>query len=95
MIVRIVQDQRCQSAHPAARVRAKPAAVVRPPVARRRQRIGVKKNMEERIRNRNFKIKRLLAQPKNADVKKNAVVVRKTVVRRKTIIPAEVREAQY
>ena len=43
MIVRIVQDQRCQSAHPAARVRAKPAAVVRPPVARRRQRIGVKK----------------------------------------------------
>ena len=51
--------------------------------------------MEERIRNRNFKIKRLLAQPKNVDVKKNAVVIRKTVVRRKIIFPAEVRKAQY
>ena len=75
--------------------RAKRAAVVRPPGQRKvpRQRIGVK-NIEGRIRNRNFKIKRLLAQPKNIDVKKHGVVVQKIVVRR-TIFPAEVRRAYY
>ena len=53
-----------------ARAKAKPSAAVRPPGQRRvpRQRIGVK-NIEERIRNRTFKIKRLLPQPKYVDVK--------------------------
>ena len=52
------------------RVRAKPVAAVRPP----RQQTGVK-NIERRIRNRTFRIKRLLAQPKNVDDKRRGVVV--------------------
>ena len=35
-----------------------------------------------RIRNRHYKIKRHLAQPKNIDVKQNGRVVRRMVVRR-------------
>ena len=52
------------------RAKAKPSAAVRPPGQRRvpRQRSGVKNN-EERIRNRTFKIKRLLPKPKYVDVK--------------------------
>ena len=75
--------------------RAKRAAGVRPSGQRKvpRQRIGVK-NIEGRIRNRTFQIKRLLAQPKNVDVKKHSVVVQKMVVRR-TIFHAEVRRAYY
>ena len=65
MIARIVQDQTHQAARQEARTRAKLAAAVTPPT----QWIGVK-NIEGRIRNRTFKIKRLLAQPKNVDVKK-------------------------
>ena len=57
---------------------------------RPRQRIGVK-NIEGRIENKTFEIKRLLAQPKNVDVKKNGVVVCKMVVKRRTIFPGEVR----
>ena len=94
MIARIVQDKRHQAAR--ARARVKPAAAVRPPGQRRipRHRIGVK-NIEGRIRNRTFKIKKLLAQPKNVDVKKRGFVLRKMVVRRKTIFPAEVGRAYY
>ena len=42
-----------------------------------------------------LKIKKLLAQPKNVDVKKRGFVLRKMVVRRKTIFPAEVGRAYY
>ena len=75
MIVRIVQDQRRQAARARARARAKPAATVRPPGQRRvpRQRIGVK-NIDGRIRNRTFKIKRLLVQPKMSMLK-NAMLL--------------------
>ena len=90
MIARMVHDQRRQAARQAARARAKPAAAVIPT----RQQIGVK-NIEGRICNRTFKIKRLLAQPKNVYVKKSGVVVPKMVVRRRTIFPAEVRRAYY
>ena len=38
-----------------------------------------------RIRNRHYKIKRYLAQPKNIDVKQNGRVVRRMVVRRQSI----------
>ena len=67
MIERIVQDQRRQAVRVS--VRAKRAAAVRPPGQRKvpRQRIGVK-NIEGRIRNRTFKINRLLVQPKYVDV---------------------------
>ena len=68
MILRIVADQRRQ----AARVGA--AANKSGPSNQRRrkqsrQRIGVK-NIEGRIRGRISKVKRLLAQQKNIDVKK-------------------------
>ena len=78
-------------------VRAEVAAVA--PVARpaprgrrgrpRRQVAGVK-NIEGRVRNKRFKIKRLLPKPRNIEVKKRGVVVRRMVVRRETIFPAEV-----
>ena len=91
MIARIVQDLRGQVVRQVTKARAKPATAVRLP----RQRVGVK-NIEGRIRNRTFKTKRLLAQPKNADVKKRGVVVvGKMVVRRWAIFPAEVRRAYY
>ena len=90
MIARMVHDQRRQAARQAARARAKPATAVIPT----RQQIGVK-NIEGRICNRTFKIKRLLAQPKNVCVKKSGVVVPKMVVRRRAIFQAEVRRAYY
>ena len=73
MIARIVSYQRRQVARAAA---AKP----RPSNQRRRrqpkQRIGVK-NIEGKVHSRTFKINRLMAQPKNINVKKNDVIVRK------------------
>ena len=46
---------------------------------------GEKNNDRIRIRNRRYKIKRYVAQPKNVDVKQNGRVVRRMVVRRQTI----------
>ena len=75
------------------------APVARPAVRRRRGRprrqVAGVKNIEGRVRNKQFKIKRLLAQPKNIEVKRRGVVFCKMVVRRKTIFPAEVRRAYY
>ena len=67
IIARIVADQRRQAAGAAAANKSGPSNQRR----RRqpRQRIGVK-NIEGRIRGRSFKIKRLLAQQRNIDVKK-------------------------
>ena len=48
-----------------------------------------------RIRNRHYKIKRYLAQPKNIDVKQNGRVVRRMVVRRQTIYPITLRRQEY
>ena len=50
--------------------------------------MGQKNNDRVRIRNRHYKIKRFLAQPRNIDVKQNSKVVRRMVVRRKTIYPS-------
>ena len=76
-------------------VTAAPPAAAASPVARpaprgrrgrpRRQVAGVKNN-EGRVRNKRFKIKRLLQR---------GVVVCRMVVRRETIFPAEVRRAYY
>ena len=68
VIARIVADQRCQA------VRGAAAASKEGPSNKRRrrqprQRIRVK-NIEGRICGRSFKIKRLLAQERNIDVKK-------------------------
>ena len=57
--------------------------------------MGQKNNDRVRIRNRRYKIKRFLAQPKNIDVKQNGRVVRRMVVRRKTIYPSNRRRREY
>ena len=62
--------------------------------ARRRARSGVK-NIEGRITNRTFKIKKLIAKPKNIEVKKNGQVVRKMTVQRRVIFPGERRRVCY
>ena len=48
-----------------------------------------------RIRNRRYKIKRFLAQPRNIDEKQNCRVVRRMVVRRKSIYPSTRRRREY
>ena len=50
--------------------------------------MGQKSNDRVRIRNRRYKIKRFLAQPRNIDVKQNGRVIRRMVVRRKRIYPS-------
>ena len=57
--------------------------------------MGQKNNDQIRIRNRRYKIKRLIAQPKNVEVKRNGVVVRRILVRRKAIFPSARRRREY
>ena len=54
-----------------------------------------KNNDRVRIRNRCYKIKRILAQPRNIDVRHNGRVVRRMVVRRVTIYPNTRRRREY
>ena len=71
------------------RVQMRPRRPVRPP------KMGVK-NMERiRIRNRRFKTKRMMEQPRNVKVKRNGRVVSRMVVRRRTIYPGENRRNYY
>ena len=91
--------QAATAAPPAAAGAAAGASVARPaPKGRRgrprRQVVGVN-NIEGRVRNKRFKIKRLLPQPRNIEVKKRGVVVRRMVGRKETIFPAEIRRAYY
>ena len=58
-------------------------------------RMGVKNIENRRIRNRRYKTKRILAQPKNVEVKHNGRVVRRMVVRRSTIYPGSKRKNYY
>ena len=44
--------------------------------------MGVKNMGRLRIRNRQFKIKRMMKQPRNVEVKQNGRVVQRMVVRR-------------
>ena len=73
------------------------APVARPaPRGRRgrpRRQVACMKNIEGLVRNKRFKIKRLLQQPRNTEVKKRGVVVHRMVMKRETIFPAEVRRA--
>ena len=57
--------------------------------------MGQKNNDRVRSRNRRYKIKRFLAQPRNIDAKQNGRVVRLMVVRRKTIYPSARRRREY
>ena len=72
-IIQVIQNQKMS------RTQMRPRRPVRP--AGR----GEKNNDRIRIRNRRYKIKRYVAQPKNVDVKQNGRVVRRMVVRRQTI----------
>ena len=91
MIARIVADQKRQTARAAA-VANKPGQSNQRKRRQSGQRIGVK-SIEGRNRGRSFKIKRLLGQQRNIDVKKkNGLVVRKMVVCRRTISPVEVKK---
>ena len=101
MIPRIVSDQR-RKQHlqqlQQQRLAAKPgpSGVPRkPPVARRARARASIKNIKGRIHNKTFKIKKLIVQPKNVDVKKNSQVVRKMTARRRAIFPGEPRGGQY
>ena len=57
--------------------------------------MGQKNNDRVRIRNRRYKFKIFLVQPRNIDVKQNGRVVRRMVVRRKTIYPSARRRREY
>ena len=57
--------------------------------------MGQRNNNRRRVRNRRFKIKRFMLQPKNIDVKHNGRVVRRMVVRRQTIYPTIPRTREY
>ena len=57
--------------------------------------MGEKSNDRIRVRNRRYKIKRLMLQPRNVDVKQNGRVVRRMVVRRRTIYPNTRNRREY
>ena len=57
------------------------------PANRPRSGVGVKNIERIRVRNRAMKIKKLLPQPKNVEVKKNGVVLRRMVIRRRSHFP--------
>ena len=57
--------------------------------------MGVKNIENRRVKNRRFKIKRTMEQPRNAKVRQNGRVIRRMVVRRKTIYPGMTRRNCY
>ena len=61
----------------------------------RQPEMRVKNRENRRVRNRRFKIKKMMAQPKNIQVKQNGRVVRRMVVRRSTIYPGSRRRNYY
>ena len=56
---------------------------------------GEKNNDRVRIRNRRYKIKRFMLQPRDIEVMHNGRVVRKMVVRRQTLYPSTQRRWEY
>ena len=56
---------------------------------------GEKNNDRIRVRNRRYKIKRFMLQPRNIDVRHNGRVVRRMLVRRRTIYPSLRRRREY
>ena len=57
--------------------------------------MGQKNNHWVRIRNRRYKFKRYLEQPRNIDVRQNGRVVKRMVVRRQTIYRSTRRRREY
>ena len=95
MIARMVSDKRRMNLQQ--RLAAQAAGELRPArvVPARRRAISGVKNIEGRIKNRTFKLKKLIAQPKNIEAKKNGQVVLKMIVRRRSIFPGEQRHVYY
>ena len=56
---------------------------------------GEKNNDRIRVRNRRYKIKRFMLQPRDVEVKHNGRMVRRMVVRRHTIYPSTRRRREY
>ena len=59
------------------------------------RRVAAAKEMRGRVNAKNIKIKVLLPQGKNVEVKKRGQVIRRMRVRRKSIFPATVRNRTY
>ena len=59
------------------------------------RRVAAAKEMRRRVNAKNIKIKVLLPQSKNVEVKKRGQVIRRMRVRRKSIFPAAVRNRTY
>ena len=59
------------------------------------RRVAAAKENRRRINPKNIKIKVLLPQPKNVEVKNRGQVVRRMTVRRRSIFPAMVRNRVY
>ena len=57
--------------------------------------MGVKNMENRRVTNRRYNVTRILAQPKNVEVKQNGRVVCRMVVRRSTIYPGSGRRNYY
>ena len=57
--------------------------------------MGKKNNDRVRVRNRRYKIKRFMLQPKNIDAKQKGRAVRRMAVRRQTIYPTTRRRREY
>ena len=57
--------------------------------------MGQKNNDRVKIRNRRYKIKRFLAQPRNIDAKQNGRVIRRMIVRINTIYPNAQHRQEY
>ena len=72
-----------------------PNVLLRPRRLVRPAGIAQKNNDQIRTRERRYKIKRRIAQPKNVDVKRNGAVVRQMVVRRRAIFPSAKQRLKY
>ena len=59
------------------------------------RRVATAKEIRKRVNAKNIKIKVLLPQGKNVEVKKRGQVIRRMRVRRKSIFPAAVRNRTY
>ena len=59
------------------------------------RRVAAAKEMRRRVNAKNIKIKVLLPQGKDVEVKKRGQVIRRMRVRRKSVFPAAVRNRTY
>ena len=82
-VIQVIQNQK------------KPRTQVRPRRPARPAGRGEKNNDRIRVRNRRYKIKRFLLQPRNINLTHNGRIVRRMLVRRRIIYPSARRRRQY